>query len=75
FFYMVWVYLAHLIFALSFGLSPLTNVTSSVDLLFSSEGIVMIGLGSVIGAALAVLLFAISVISVPMLLDRDVDVV
>ncbi|MDH3667217.1 MAG: DUF2189 domain-containing protein [Paracoccaceae bacterium] len=75
FFYMVWVYMAHLIFALSFGLSPLTNVTSSAELLLSSEGILMIGLGSVIGGGLAVLLFAVSVISIPMLLDRDIDVV
>lgn len=75
FFYMVWVYLAHLIFALSFGLKPLTNIASSPDLLFSSQGLVMLVLGSIVGGGLAVLLFSVSVIAVPMLLDRDIDVV
>jgi len=75
FFYMVWVYMAHLIFALSFGLKPLTSVTSSTALLLSQEGLVMILLGSMIGGGLAVLLFSVSVIAMPMLLDRDIDVV
>jgi len=75
FFYLVWVYMAHLIFALSFGLKPLTNVMSSADLLLSAEGVVMLVIGSVVGGALAFLLFAISVVSIPMLLDREIDVV
>lgn len=75
FFYMVWVYMAHLIFALSFGLKPLTSVTSSAALLLSPEGIIMILLGSLVGGGLAVLLFCISVLAIPMLFDRDIDVV
>ncbi|HSF93635.1 MAG TPA: DUF2189 domain-containing protein, partial [Thermohalobaculum sp.] len=71
----VWVYMAHLIFALSFGLKPLTSVTSSAALLLSPEGMVMILLGAIIGGGLAILLFCVSVIAMPMLLDRDVDVV
>lgn len=75
FFFLVWVYLAHLIFALSFGLKPLTNVMSSAEILFTQEGIVMLLVGTAIGGVLAFLLFAITVISLPMLLERDLDVV
>lgn len=75
FVYLIWVYLAHLIFALSFGLKPLTNVMTSADLLLTAEGIAMLVAGTVVGGALAAFLFAISVVSVPMLLDRDIDVV
>ena len=72
---LVWVYLAHLIFALSFGLKPLTNVMSSAEILLSPEGIAMLIGGTIVGGAIAILLFCISVIAVPMLLDRDIDVV
>jgi uncharacterized membrane protein len=75
FFYLVWVYMAHLIFALSFGLKPLTNVMTSTDLLFTMEGAVMLCAGTLVGGALATLLFAISVVSIPMMLDREIDVV
>jgi len=75
FFYLVWVYMAHLIFALSFGLKPLTNVMSSHALFLTREGITMLIIGSAVGGALALLLFAVSVISIPMMLDREVDVV
>ncbi|MXU64126.1 DUF2189 domain-containing protein [Oceanomicrobium pacificus] len=75
FFYLVWVYLAHLVFALSFGLRPLTNVMTSADLLFSPQGITMLLVGTIVGGALAALLFAVTVMAVPMIVDRDVDVV
>ena len=75
FIYLIWVYLAHLIFALSFGLKPMTNVMSSTELLTTSEGIGMLVAGTVVGGAIATVLFSISVTSVPMLLDRDIDVI
>lgn len=75
FFFLVWVYLAHLVFALTFGLKPLTNVLSSYDFLFSAEGITMLAIGSAVGAVLAFLLFAVSAVSIPMFLDREIDVV
>lgn len=75
FVFLIWVYLAHLIFALSFGSSPLVNVSSSIDILFTGSGIAMLIGGTIVGGAIAGLLFSISVIAVPMLLDRDLDVV
>ncbi|MEM7178521.1 MAG: DUF2189 domain-containing protein [Pseudomonadota bacterium] len=75
FIYLVWVYLAHLIFALSFGLQPIANVSSSTAFLLTGPGITMLIAGTLVGGGLATLLFAVSVVSVPMLLDRDIDVV
>lgn len=75
FVFLIWVYLAHLIFALSFGLKPLTNVMTSFDLLLSSAGLTMLIVGTIVGGAIAVFLFVISVVSVPLLMDRDIDVV
>ncbi len=68
--FMVWVYLAHLIFALSFGLKPVAIVASTPDMLLSGPGILMLLLGTAVGAVIAVVLFSVSVISVPMLMDR-----
>ncbi|MEM8869875.1 MAG: DUF2189 domain-containing protein [Pseudomonadota bacterium] len=75
FFFLAWVYFAHLVFALTFGLRPLTNISSEPDLLFSGAGLAMLSAGTLVGGALALLLFSISVISVPLLLDREIDVV
>lgn len=75
FIFLIWVYMAHLVFALSFGLSPLTNVLSSLDFLKSQEGLTMLMLGSTVGGILAFVLFSTTVVGIPLLVDRDVDVV
>ena len=75
FFVGVWFYLAHLIFALFFGLSAITNISKSYALLLSSHGLAMLAVGSLVGAVLAFLLYAISVVSFPLLVDRELDFV
>lgn len=75
FFFGIWFYLAHLIFALFFGLSAMTNISSSYDLLLTPKGLTMLAVGSLVGAALAFFLFAISVVSFPLLVDRELDFV
>lgn len=77
FFFLVWVYLAHLVFALTFGfgLRPMTNIMSSAEILMTTEGILMLVIGTAVGGAIAFLLFAITAVSLPMLLERDLDFV
>jgi uncharacterized membrane protein len=75
FIFLIWVYMAHLVFALSFGLKPLTNVMSSTDILLTKEGITMLLMGSVVGGFLSFVLFSITVIGIPLLVDREIDVV
>ena len=71
--FMFWFFLGHMIFALFLGLSPMTNVSSSLQIFLTTEGVSMLGFGSVVGALFALFVFAISVMGMPMLLDRDVD--
>ena len=67
--------MAHLVFALSFGLKPLTNVMTSTDILLTKEGITMLILGSAVGGLLSFVLFSVTVVGIPLLVDREVDVV
>lgn len=73
--FMFWFFLAHMIFALFLGLSTMTNVSSSFEVYLSGNGLAMLGVGTVVGAAFALLLYMITVISLPLLLDREVDFV
>ncbi len=73
--FLFWFFLAHMIFALFLGLSTMTNVSSSLDIYFTPQGLSMLAVGSGVGALFALLLYAITVISLPLLLDREVDFV
>lgn len=75
FIFLIWVYLAHLVFALSFGLKPLTNVMTSAAILMTQEGIIMLILGTIVGGFLSFILFSITVVGIPLLVDREIDVV
>jgi uncharacterized membrane protein len=73
-FLMAWMLLAMIIFALFFS-DRLPNPDNFIsEVFFSVESIPFLIVGTGVGAVLAALVFAISAISIPMLLDRDVDV-
>jgi uncharacterized membrane protein len=69
--FMFWVFVAHTIFALFFGLQPITTSTS--DMLLSATGLSMLAVGGAIGGAMAAIMFSLTVISLPLLLHREVD--
>lgn len=69
--FMFWVFIAHTIFALFFGLQPIS--ASTAGMLFSANGLLMLGIGSLIGGVLSALFFALTAVSLPLLLDREVD--
>lgn len=71
--FMFWVFVAHTIFALFMGVSALTNITSSVDVLLQGRGLVMLVLGTIIGGGFAAVLFSFTVVGLPLLMDREVD--
>jgi len=73
--FLFWFFLAHMIFALFMGFSTMTNVSSSYEIYLTSEGLTMLGVGTLVGAAFALLLYMITVIALPLLLDREVDFV
>ncbi|WP_192966262.1 DUF2189 domain-containing protein [Phycobacter azelaicus] len=73
--FLFWFFLGHMIFALFLGLSTMTNISTSLDVFLTVEGLSMLAVGSVVGALFALLLYMITVISLPLLLDREVDFV
>lgn len=74
-FFLFWNFLAHMIFALFLGLQVMTNVTSSFDVFLTSNGLLMLLVGTAVGAVLSFILYAITVVSLPLLLDAEVDFV
>jgi uncharacterized membrane protein len=73
--FLFWFFLGHLIFALFLGLSTMTNISSSLSVFATTNGLTMLAVGSVVGALFALLLYMITVLSLPLLLDREVDFV
>ncbi len=72
-FFLFWNFLAHMIFALFLGRATMTNISSSLEVFATPEGLGMLALGSVVGAGFAGVLFALTVVSLPLVLDREVD--
>lgn len=66
-----WMILAHGIFAIFMAESGIG--TETIGLLASPAAIAMLIVGTLVGAIFAFALYAITVISLPMLVDRDVD--
>ncbi|WP_372614333.1 DUF2189 domain-containing protein [Halomonas sp.] len=70
-FFLAWIRLATLLFALFFGFEVPSPSAMYSALLTSPEGLGMILVGSVAGAVLAFGAFAISVVAIPTLMDED----
>lgn len=72
--FLFWVFIAHMIFALFLGLMPMTNILSEWQTtIFSLNGIKMLVVGSIVGLAHAYVLFSLTVVSIPLLLDKELD--
>jgi len=76
FVYIVWLQLALLLFMLFLGTSQLPPAKDFVPtLLFTPAGLGLLATGTLIGGALAFLVFTISVVSVPLLIAQKIDTV
>jgi uncharacterized membrane protein len=77
FIFVVWMYQVRLLMALLIGLnasfSSLREFMTVV--LTTNEGLLFLAIGNAVGAVLSLMLFALTVVSFPLLLDRDVDFV
>ncbi len=73
--FLFWFFIGHMIFALFLGLATMTNISSSFDVFLSLNGVIMLLFGSALGAAFALLLYMITVLAMPLLLDRELDFV
>ena len=70
-----WFFLGHMIFALFLELATMTNISSSLEVYLSINGFMMLAIGSTVGALFALLVYMITLFSVPMLVAREVDFV
>ncbi len=77
FIFIMWMYQARFLMALFFGLNAsFSSLPQFIAvLLTTTEGLIFLLVGNIIGAFLAIVLFSLTVVSFPLLLDRDVDCV
>jgi uncharacterized membrane protein len=77
FIFIMWMYQVRFLMALFFGLkASFTSLPQFINVvLTTNEGLLFLLVGNVIGAALSLILFSLTVVSFPLLLDRDVDFV
>ncbi|WP_022723107.1 DUF2189 domain-containing protein [Rhodopseudomonas sp. B29] len=77
FLFVIWMYQVRLLIALFLGIGAsfgsLQEFISVV--LTTNEGLVFLAVGNCVGAVLALVLFSLTVVSFPLLLERDVDFV
>ncbi len=69
----LWMRAAVLIYALFFGLIPFEGLGATTEILSTPVGMALFGVGTFVGGLFAAFAFAISVFSIPMLLEEDTD--
>ena len=73
--FMVWMWFARLILAIFLGRMSFA-VYSDLNILFTTtNGLAMLVVGTAVGGAIAFILYAITAVSLPMLLERELDFV
>jgi uncharacterized membrane protein len=71
---LLWMRAAVLLYALFFGVRPFPGLENILAILFTTPiGLAMLTTGTLIGGLFAAFAFAISVFSIPMLLDQNTD--
>jgi uncharacterized membrane protein len=75
FLFIIWMYQVRLLIAVFFGLHGLPAGSFPNILFTTPEGLAFLAVGHVIGAVLATVTFSLTVVSFPLLLDREVDFV
>lgn len=76
FIFWIWMYQVRILFAVFFGSSALASPSALAGAVFGSgTGIAFLAVGTLVGAVLALALFSTTVIGMPLLVDREHDVV
>lgn len=76
FVFWVWMYQIRLLIAIFLGSKSFSTLEKFVTVVTTTnEGWMFLAVGHVVGAALSLALFSITVISIPLLLERDIDFV
>lgn len=72
--FFVWMDIAAMITLSFFGATALDFPALLREITSTTHGLVFLVVGHAVGAAIALLVFSVSVVSIPMLFDRDIDV-
>jgi len=76
FIFWMWMYQARILIALFLDMGAFASMGALGNAVFTtSDGLTMIALGTVTGGILAAILFTCTVIAMPLLVERDLDVV
>lgn len=73
--FLFWSFFAHMTFAMFFGPSALTNISTSWDIYLTPNGLTMLAVQAVVGAGVAFLTFGLTAVSLPLLVDKEFDFV
>ncbi|MEP0519117.1 MAG: DUF2189 domain-containing protein [Hyphomicrobiales bacterium] len=74
FLFWIWIYQVRLLLAVFLGFRPFSSLEAFFDVVLgTAEGFLFIGIGTLVGSFLALVLFSLTVISMPLLLDKEID--
>ena len=73
--FLFWSFFAHMIFALFLGVSALTNINTSWEVFLTANGLAMLATQVIVGAGAAILTFGLTAVSIPLLVDKEMDFV
>ncbi len=77
FIFIMWMYQVRFLMAIFLGMSGADASLREflTMILTTSEGLTFLAIGNLVGAAISLLIFTLTVVSFPLVLDRDVDLV
>jgi uncharacterized membrane protein len=76
FVFWVWMYQIRLLIAIILSRSSFSTLDRFLEVIFTTpQGWTFLAVGHIVGAVLAIVMFSITVISIPLLLDREADFV
>lgn len=76
FIFWIWMYQIRTLVAVFFGSSGFADIEGFINIVFTTQdGLIFLLVGHVVGAVISLILFSLTVVSCPLLLDKDVDFV
>lgn len=74
FFTTMWIYQVRLLLALFLRNETMTSMSEFLTIVTTTpQGLLFLGIGHLVGAVLSIILFSLTVVSFPILLDRNID--
>lgn len=76
FVFWIWAYQVRILLALFLLSKPIRSFDALIDIMFTTaDGLTFLAVGTIVGAVIATILYSITVIAMPLLMDKDIDFV